>query len=187
MLNIQSQTWANTKAEFFGDFKRLPAGGHRCIIKNVEQRESQSHKPMLVIAFDIAGGEYDGYYMDIYAKNVEKAQKEGKKAKWPMGGLIYQLIDEEHLGRFKGIITNIEKSNPNYTFNMDEKTLIGKFFGGVFREEEYEAQDGSIKTTVRCNVIREVEGIEDIAVPTKKCLERKPKNSNPLTDEDIPF
>ena len=185
MLNIQSQTWANTKAEFGGRF--LPAGGHKCVIKNVEQKQSKSGKPMLAIAFDIAGGEYDGYYMDLFGKNVEKAQKEGKQTKWPNGGVIYQLIDDEHLGRFKGVIENIEKSNAGFKFAMEEKSLIGKFFGGVFREEEYEAQDGSIKTTVRCNAIREVEGIEDIPVPKKKCLDNKPQDNNPMGNITIPF
>lgn len=185
MLNIQSQTWANTRAEFGGRF--LPAGGHKCVIKNVEQKMSKSGKPMIAIAFDISGGEYDGYYMDLFGKNVEKAQKDGTQAKWPNGGVIYQLIDDEHLGRFKGVIENIEKSNVGFTFNMDEKSLIGKFFGGVFREEEYEAQDGSIKTAVRCNAIREVEGIEDIPVPKKKCLVNKPQDNSPMGNVEIPF
>ena len=74
MLNIQN--WNSVEAER-NDFKRLTAGGHKCVVKNVEQRNSKSGKPMLVIAFDIAGGDFDGYYMDLYAKNVEKAQKDG--------------------------------------------------------------------------------------------------------------
>jgi hypothetical protein len=136
MLNIQN--WNSVEAER-NDFKRLTAGGHKCVVKNVEQRNSKSGKPMLVIAFDIAGGDFDGYYMDLYAKNVEKAQKDGKQAKWPNGGIFYQLIDEEHLGRFKAVIEDFEASNPGFKFNLDEKSLMGKFFGGVFREEEYEA------------------------------------------------
>jgi hypothetical protein len=55
----------------------------------------------------------------------------------------------------------------------------------VFREEEYEANDGSIKTTVRCNAIRKVEGIENIPVPKKKCVEIKQDNG--ITNEMIPF
>jgi hypothetical protein len=63
---------------------------------------------------------------------------------------------------------------------------MGKFFGGVFREEEYEANDGSIKTTVRCMAIRKTEGIENIPVPKKKCIEIK-QNNNAIMDEEIPF
>ena len=183
MLNIQN--WNNVEAER-NDFKRLTAGGHKCVVKNVEQRNSKSGNPMLVIAFDIAGGDFDGYYMDLYAKNVEKAQKDGKQAKWPNGGLYYQLIDSEHLGRFKAVIEDFEASNPGFKFNLDEKSLMGKFFGGVFREEEYEANDGSIKTTVRCMAIRKTEGIENIPVPKKKCVEIK-QNNNAIMDEEIPF
>lgn len=192
MLNIQD--WNNIKAD--EGFKRLPAGGHRCVIKAVENRNSKSGKPMLVICFDIAdGSDYAGYFLDLYAKNVEKAQKAGKQAKWPNGGIFYQLLDEERLPRFKAVIQNIEASNPGYKFNMDEKTLVGKMFGGVFREEEYESQkDGSIKTSVKCNAIRKVEGIEDIPVPKVKRLEVKDGQSfrpvtdnNPLTAEEIPF
>lgn len=189
MLNIQD--WNNIKAD--EGFKRLPAGGHRCVIKNVENRNSKNGNPMLVICFDIAdGSEYAGYYMNQYARNVEKAQKEGKQAKWPNGGLFYQLIDEEHLGRFKAVIENIEASNPGFKFNLDEKTLIGRVFGGVFREEEYESQrDGSIRTMVKCSAIRKVEGIEDVPVPKMKRLEAKNGQSfRPVSEADtidIPF
>jgi hypothetical protein len=187
MLNIDMNTWNNTKAD--DGYKRLTPGGHRCVIKNVENRQSKAGKPMLAIAFDIAGGEFDGYFMDLYGKNVTDAAKDGKQAKWPNGGVYYQLIDEEHLGRFKAVINSIEASNPGFKFDMNEKSLIGKLFGGVFREEEYLSnRDGSIKTSLKCNAIRKIDGIEDIPVPAKKCLAGSPSQGNsPVVEEEIPF
>jgi hypothetical protein len=39
---------------------------------------------------------------------------------------------------------------------------------------------------VRCIAIRKVEGIENIPVPAKKCVEIK-QNINAIMDEEIPF
>lgn len=184
MLNIQN--WESIKADD-GSFKRLEAGCYQCVVKNVETRNSRSGKPMLVIAFDIMGGEYDGYFMDLYAKNVENAHQDGKQAKWPNGGVFYQLLDDDHLPRFKAVIEAIEASNPGYKFNMDEKSLKDKVFGGVMREEEYESQrDGSIKTTVRCDRVVPVSKIETTKVPDCKRL-KKSAEQKAIDSTEIPF
>jgi hypothetical protein len=58
----------------------------------------------------------------------------------------------------------------------------------VFREEEYLSnRDGSIKTSLKCNAIRKVDGIEGIPVPAKKCLAGSPSQGNPVEECDIPF
>ena len=65
------------------------------------------------------------------------------------------------MGRFKGMLLNIEKSNSGYEWNWNEKSLEGKLFGGVFREEEYINRNGRLSTAVKLISIRPVEGITE--------------------------
>ena len=184
MLNIDSQKWNSTKAE---RGRALPAGVYKAIIKNVQQKQSKAGKPMLAIAFDIADGEYEGYFMDLYGKNVAK---DGKEAKWPNGGVTYTLIDEEHLGRFKAFIEDVMESNPGFTFNMDEKSLMGKVIGCVMGEEEYRSQrDGEIRTSVKCSRMIPLSKMADAKIPTVKKLkeEQRPALSQQDWTEPIPF
>ena len=50
---------------------------------------------------------------------------------------------------FKGLITAIQESNIGYTWNWEEKTLINKLVGVVFRDEQYYNSKGELHSTVR--------------------------------------
>ena len=180
-MMTKPQEWDNVEA-IRGGGKRLTAGGHVCKILNVGVQMSRAGNEMLVILFDIAGGEFDGYYMSLYNRNK---QSQGENAKYPNGGIYRQVTGGESMGRFKGMLMNIEESNPGYKWDWNEQSLKGKVFGGVFREEEYQANDGSIKTRISCIAIRPVEGIEDIPVPTPKKLTTQANHH--YGDEEIPF
>ena len=84
-------------------------------------------------------------------------------------------------------LVNIDlNKNPGYKWNWNEKSLEGKLFGGVFREEEYINRNGGLSTAVKLISIRPVEGITEIEPPAKKVLE----NNNNLAEnfgEEIPF
>lgn len=190
------QNWDDVKP-IEGGFQRLTAGGHVCEIVEAKATKSKSGKDMLVIAFDIKGGEFDGYFMNMFSRIVSY---NGGKATWPNDGLYRQLTDSESLGRFKAMLMNIEKSNDGYKWNWDEQSLKGKQFGGLFREEEYEGHDKNgnhaIKTAIRCIAIKPVDGIEDEPVPSPKLLDRHTSTSasggfngygSSVADEDIPF
>lgn len=55
---------------------------------------------------------------------------------------------------FKGFKTAVEESNRNYTFKNDPQSLVGKFMGVVLGEEEYRANDGSVKTRLYVHEVR---------------------------------
>lgn len=173
--------WETVEAQD-GSFKRLPAGGHVCRIMQATSAKSKNGNEMIVICFDIEGGEYNGYYSKMFEQSMVK---DGANAKYPSGGIFRQCTDGKSTGIFKGVIQNIEKSNQGYVWNWDERTLTGKLFGGVFREEEYISQrDGQVKKSVKCIAVRPVEGIENVPVPTPKKAE---ETSSPMQDEIIPF
>ena len=180
------QNWNTVKADD-GSFKGLTAGVYKMIVKQATVKQSKSGKEMLVLCFDIADGEYKDYFMDLYTKRHEEAAQKGEQAKYPNNGCYYQLTEGDFLPRFKHVVNCIEESNPGYTFTGDEKTLVGKFFGGVMREEEYESsRDGSIKTTVRCDRIIPVSKMDTAKVPPCKKLKTTTAQSA-IDDETIPF
>ena len=187
MINLDAN-WKNIKGDD-GSFKTLPAGVYKCVVKQAAVKQSKKGKEMLVICFDIADGEYATYFMDLYAKRHEEAVAKGEQAKYPNNGCYYQLTQGDFLPRFKYLIDCIEESNSGYIFTGDEKSLVGKVFGAVMREEEYESQrDGSIKTTVKCDRIVPVSKIETTKVPDCKRLKTaSTANDSAMEGLEIPF
>lgn len=139
LANIQESTGS----------ERLPAGGYVCKYTKVED---VPEKQYLYIEFDIARGDYAGYYASL-------SESAGF---W--GGRCYRSYKETALPMFKRMCSAVSKSNNGYVFdagekNADEKTLVGKLVGIVMCEEEYVGNDGSTKT--RLYVDREC-SVEDI-------------------------
>ena len=169
---------------FTGDFEALKLGGHICKIIDAIEGKTQNGYDYIDILFDIEEGEQAGYY----AKRFEELNKNGQ-AKWQ--GTYRQFTGGNSTPYFKGMIENIEKSNPGYHFNFDEKTLIGKLFGGVFGREQYKGQDGNLKLATKCRNIRTIEAIKNgVEIPEDKLLPQEQDNSffNPVEDDsDLPF
>lgn len=172
---------------FTGDFEQLELGGHICQITGVKiENTPNTGAEVLVIAFDIAEGEQAGFYQ----RRFDEDRKTNKEAKWK--GVYRQFTQGNSTPYFKGMIENIEKSNEGYKFNFDEKSLVGKVFGGVFGREQYKAQNGKLKFATKCMAIRTVETIRNgIEAPADKLLNEQQNNDffNPTTDsdDDLPF
>ena len=150
---------------------------------------------MLVINYDIAEGDYKGFYMDKYKNSTPRSDNE--PIKWQ--GKYYQMLEGDNWeSRFKGLITSIEESNEGYKWNEDEASLKGKLFGGIFGEEEYLSNNGDIRTNTKLRWIRSTKKIRDgeFEVPSKRELpeEEKAKSnapfdqfSQPVSEDDLPF
>ena len=168
-----------------GDYEMLEPGGYVCKILKV-QAEEKDYGTLLRIAFDIAEGEYEGYYR----RRFDQKKQYDENAKWP--GMYYQAAKQDDLRYFKGFITSIEASNPGFKWNWDEKKLTGKLFGGIFGEEEYEKQNGEIGTIVKCRFVRSADSIREgkFKVPEKKRLQPSLNEPNYTTQDfeyELPF
>ena len=157
--------WEN--ANSYGDFKTLKAGAYKCEIKKVEELKSTNAKKFVKISLDIIDGEFKNYFTDKY-KNDTREDK-----KWSG---IWNLFEEGYETgsintKFKGFITSIEKSNPNYIWDWNEQTLTGKIVGIVFRDEEFKANDGSIKSSAKPFYAVPVDELENIKIPEPKLLD----------------
>lgn len=184
--------WANIPIQT-EDYERLEAGAYVCTIINAAVLQSKTGKDMLKLAVDVSEGKYD----NIFYKQYQARQKTDANAKWPAGGVYYQLLVDDSLPRFRGLIHTLETANPLFKWlscNWNEKELIGLKFGGIFREEEYLASDGTIKTSVKIYRIVPIEGLAEQKIPEIKRL--KPATPSAIggglsgtyvKEEDIPF
>lgn len=160
---------------FTGEFETLELGGHICRIKQVNVETTATGKEILALLFDIVGGKNDGFYQRQYTRVTEN----NPQARW--GGVFRQFTEGNSIPFFKGMITSVENSNQGYTWNWDEKSLVGKMFGGIFGEEEYINSNGELKKATKCVQIRSVEQIKKgVEIPPIK----KVKQS--ITGENIP-
>ena len=155
-----------------GDSRRLPAGGYVCKYTNVEDN---SDKNYLYMEFDIAEGEYKGYYKEL----------EERLDFW--GGRCYRSYTEKALPMFKRMCSAVTKSNKGFIFDgnehCDESTLVGKKIGMILGEEEYIGNDGSVKT--RLYVAREVD-VADIKAGKFKvpALKKLPTSADEAKNDD---
>ena len=182
------------EAQSFGEFETLPAGGYKCLIKNIENAKTINGKEYLKIVFDIAEGEYK----DFYEKKFKNDTRNVNEKKWSGIWTVFIEGYEPNTtnSKFKGLITSIEKSNSGFKFDWNEQTLINKKIGLVFREEEFKGQDGKIHTGVKPFYAIDYDKTEEVKIPTKKELsddERERIEDNYFSpdsyddSDDLPF
>jgi hypothetical protein len=152
------------------DNKRLVAGGYIAKITHVED---VLPKEYLLIEYDIASGEFAGYYKDLLDKMMF----------W--GGKFYRSYKDTALTFFKSFLTAVEHSNNGFVWTSDEKALIGKYVGIVLGEEEYVKKDNTIGTRLYVAETRSVDKIKsgNFKTPDKKCL--KANANKPFTASDF--
>lgn len=166
-----------------GESLRLVAGGYICKYTKVTD---VAEKQYLSMEYDIAEGEFAGYYKSL----------EERLGFW--GGRCIRSYKQTALPMFKRMCSAVTKSNSGYIFDgnehADETTLVGKKVGLILGEEEYTGNDGSVKT--RLYPVKEVEVSKiidgDFKVPALKKLPNS--TSQPGTesfmavpDEESPF
>lgn len=169
-----------------GEFARPTAGGYICKIIDVEDvpMNEQGKGDYLRIEYDIADGEFKGYYKEQFDK---------WGGNW--NASFIRSYKEKALGMLKHFTNCIEQSNAGYEWDWNEKGLIGKVVGLVLGEEEYQNNAGKVKTKL---VVKNIATVEDIKngnfkVPAPKKLSvETPTNDvagfTPIEDDsDLPF
>lgn len=163
---MNNTNWSNV--EDAKDFPRVTAGGYNCFITAVED---VTDKEYLKFEYDIIDGEFKGYYRDLFAS----------KMFW--GGTFIKSYKEKAMPFFKAMLTSLENSNPKFTvakFNNDPTKLLRLRLGLVLGEEEYLANDSTIKTRLYVHQIRSLSSIKDndFEVPKLKKYVGKSASSN---------
>ena len=161
------KNWDNVKANT-GDYENLKLGAHEVIIKDAYEYTGMTGNISLKIEVDISGNdEQKGFYQKQYDENKNSDKK------WANASCKYISLKEDDtcLALFKGFTTIIEKSNPGYVWNFDEKTLIGKKLCGVYGLEEYQDNEGKTKTATKLVQFRSLDKLNEIKIPKVKLLD----------------
>lgn len=161
------KNWDSIQANT-GDYESLKLGAHEVVIKNAYEYTGMTGNTSLKIEVDIDGkDEQKGFYQKQYDNNTNSNKK------WPNASCKYISLREDDtcLALYKGFTTIIENSNPGYTWNFDEKTLIGKKLCGVYGLEEYEDSEGNIRTATKLVQFRSLDKIDNIKIPRVKLLD----------------
>ena len=156
--NVKEMDGSNT-------FKRL-TGGYVCKIMKVTDIPERE---LLKIEYTVAEGDDKEFKYTWGYPEFSKSYKEGVAQSY-----------------FKGFITAVEESNPNYKFAFNEQSLLGKLVGLVIGQEEYINNNGDIKVhdnvkqTLSIRKIRE----NDYKVPElKKVPVPQQSEPNPFQTE----
>lgn len=136
---LKPQGYEEAKANVYKEREQLPVGGYVCRIIKARVETTKNGGEMLVIAFDIAEGEQQGFYKrDFDNQETDK--------KW-RGVFRIFLPNPDDYGSerytkatsgYKGFITCVEDSNEPYKFDFQEKSLANKLIGLLFGYEEWE-------------------------------------------------
>ena len=186
MLNKYKEAYNETGAFTTNDYETLEPGGYICTIKGVEV-EKKHYGELFRISFDIWEGDKKGFYTRLYKSLKEKYDT----ARW--SGMYYQSLSLKGMGYFKAFMESVEQSNNGYKWNWNADSLKGKLFGGIFGEEEYENNQGELKTIVKCMYVTTVGRIRNnnYTVPEKKVLQKSDNAFSGFTgvdsDDDLPF
>lgn len=170
-----------------GEFERPGNGGYVLeivAVTDVPYNAQTGKGDYLRIDYDIAAGEFKGYYT--------KQNERFGGGKWFAN--VIKSYKEKALGMFKHFTNCVEESNPGFKWNWREQDLVGCRFGATLQEEEYEKNDGNIGTRMVVKDIKTVKQIMDgdFKVPTTKKLERTvaPVSDFSVIDnstDDLPF
>ena len=152
------------------DHTPIELGGHKGIIMKAEEYTSpQSGKTSLKVSVDTAKDDKQPEYFKEQYKNDVRIDR-----KWSNSAIKYVPIGEEEnqVKMLKAFITAYENSNNcQFDWNKDWEQLTGKKIGLVFGMEEYESQDGSLKTNNKLREFRSIDKVENIKIPKVKLVE----------------
>ena len=142
------------------EFSRPTPGGYIARIHSVQDVE---HKEYLLIDWDFAEGPFQGANQDTWQR----------KNFWPYS--LRRSYKESALGFFKAFKTHLEESNPGYFFDEGNlQAMRGKYIGIILGEEEYRANDGSIKTRLSVVNTRSVRDIQELNYRIPELKKLKP-------------
>lgn len=160
--------------------QKLPAGGYVARIKD-GFIEKTKYGDRLAIEFDIAEGEYAGYYQADYERSANSQYGQ----KW-RGVYRAYVPDDSGTGSdnfnkniMNNVIASILSSNPSYKWNWDERTLKNLVVGVLMREREYEFENGK-RWGVECFKLTDANAIRsgNFEVPPPRTLRRNSAINN---------
>lgn len=177
--------YKQAEATSFSELPKLQPGGYVVKILNVKV-EPTDWGSRLAIQFDIAEGEFKGFFDKLYKATPD--EWENKKWKGSMRLSIPHNTGDEtkfkkSLGYFKSQIQAFENSNANLHIDCerdwDENVLKGKLVGALFNEKEWE-MNGNTGWFTQCKRFVSVNDIRsgNFTIPKREELKNKPSTAS---------
>lgn len=177
--------YKQAEATSFSELPKLQPGGYVVKILNVKV-EPTDWGSRLAIQFDIAEGEFKGFFDKLYKATPD--EWENKKWKGSMRLSIPHNTGDETkfkklLGYFKSQIQAFENSNANLHIDCerdwDENVLKGKLVGALFNEKEWE-MNGNTGWFTQCKRFVPVNDIRsgNFTIPKREELKNKPSTAS---------
>lgn len=175
------------------EYMALPKGAYVIKLLNVkEEANKNGNGSHLKIAFDIAEGEYAGFYKKLF----ENDTREDKK--WNNDAVLYITSPDDDseqwvIDNFNKFMAAVEDSNKDYHWNWKESTLKDKLVGAKFCIEQSE-YDGKVYDHTKAKWFIAAQKVRDGKfgkLPNDKLIE-KAKTPNEFNvpdgiDEEVPF
>jgi len=167
-------------------YQQLPKGAYVIKIKDAKEEKWPSGDSVIRIAFDIAEGEYMGFYLKQFEENTNEDKK------WPMDAVFNLNVPADNSQQYvwdnwNTFFADLEDSNDGFVFAGDLKSLRGKVIGGLFhiRQSEYKG------TIYDHTVMRYTRTVDDVRagkfgkIPKDKLIDGSaPTSSSPRTDDN---
>ena len=118
-------------------FQQLPKAAYVIKILSAKVAKMSSGFDQIVIAFDIAEGEYKDFYKNMYDRNTSEDKK------WPNDAIFrltipYPNCPDYVVTNYDTFFADLEDSNNGFVFSGDEKSLKGKLIGAKMHIEQSE-------------------------------------------------
>ena len=172
----------------------LPKGAYVIKLLSVKEEPSKNEGSFLKIAFDIAEGEFTGFYKKAFDNNSNEDKK------WSNDAVIYISCPDDNspqwiVDNFNKFMTAVEDSNKDYHWSWDESTLKDKLVGAKFCNEQSE-YNGKIYDHTKAKWFIAAQKIRDGKygqLPKDKLIENTPSSSpanegfKTVDESEIPF
>lgn len=179
-------------------FQQLPKDAYVIKIKDAKQEKWPSGDEVIRIAFDIAEGEYMGFYQKQFEANTSEDKK------WPMDAVFNLNVPADGCEQYvwdnwNTFFADLEDSNGGFVFGGDLKSLRGKVIGGLFhnRQSEYK---GTIYDHIVMRYTRPADDVRNGKfgkLPNDKLVNTAPKKTSApdgewmkigdTAEEELPF
>lgn len=184
MKSFNGYDEARKQADVVGSAK-LPAGAYVCKIKQVRY-ETSDNGDRIVVAFDVAEGEYK----DFFQKQFDENTNEDKKWKGKTNIFVPKDDGSEKDGftkkSFAGWTKSFEDSNTGYVWDWDENKLVGKIVGIVFGETGTKI-DGRDVIYTEARFAVDAQKVRDGKAPEAKFKARNGYNGSANNNPDDEF
>lgn len=173
----------------------LPVGGYVAKIMDASVIKYDWGEK-LKIDFDIAEGEYKGFFTNDYRNNTNDDKKWRGSYYITIPNENNQYFDSQRKS-FNNLIACLEETNAGYHFDWDEAKLKGKGIGVLFRNEEWSYQ-GSTGWKTKCCAVTTAKDVREgnFKMPKDKPLKAKTASTGAYSetafvpvddDSDLPF